>query len=98
MEEWPVYSEVVSPQNDLWESFVVEEHVDGRGVRHLDTSWYVDCASWLDNCLHKLIAQFDELFARKLIDWTQIDGLDTTSFPSKRSAGYKDGGQLNLWT
>ena len=43
IEEWPVYSEVVSPQNDLWESFVVEEHVDGRGVRHLDT---FICTSW----------------------------------------------------
>ena len=38
IEEWPVYSEVVSPQNDLWESFVVEEHVDGRGVGHLKVS------------------------------------------------------------
>ena len=38
-----------------------------------------------------------------LIDWTHVDGrgvrdLGTTSFPSKRSAGYKDGGQLNLST
>ena len=63
IEEWPVYSEVVSPQNDLWESFVVEEHVDGWSVRHLDTfdctSWLRKLISWLHRLIAKLIARVD---------------------------------------
>ena len=41
--KWPVYPEVVSTEDNLWESLVGEEHVDGRGVRYLASivSWSV---------------------------------------------------------
>ena len=51
--EWPVYPEVVSAKDNLWESLVGEEHVDGRRVRYLITFLWLFCqlVSWFDGNL-----------------------------------------------
>ena len=62
--KWPVYPEVVSPEDNLWESFIGEEHVDCRGVRYLGRSHMEYLFS-----LPRLVRRFSDWSVSDLVPW-----------------------------